>query len=50
LRIAEIDSVRTCGTTASFTYAIACRSSISISSMASSSLCPTLGPGGGGGG
>ncbi len=44
--MAEYDSFRTCGTTASFTYAMAWRSSISISSMASSRRRPTPpGPG-----
>jgi hypothetical protein len=57
--MAEIYSRRTCGITASFTYPMAWRSSISISSIASSMRCPKLpggvpqrepggGPGGGG--
>src|ERR1035437_10705451 len=40
VRRAVIDSLRTWGTTASFTYAMAWRSSISISSMASSMRVP----------
>ena len=44
VRMAIIDSLRTCGITASFTYAIAWRSSISISSIASSMRWPTPGP------